>query len=588
MQCSFVREKINEIIGTGGVPKSLVSLAVMTHTLHCVSCRKEWRRLKRLHDLTRNLPAPSLPAPLRARVMAEIQPLPVVPVKKGFNLMRTSLVAGVGVCIVTACLLLVSPRTPKYGAALADETHRALAHVNTFHLKGWKLEDGKKIDWEIWGRHTPVFYHERLGDFETLDTGNDRYLVLAPDPNRFVKSGIIMKLASSKGPADIGWNFADLQNWTTVGKPWARSLTTTTFSVHQSTVMSDKPIETHVLYDFPNAAALPYRYETFFKRYTYLPKTEHGAVDIGLLRDVEAQWTGAQLDIDYNQGIPQEALQIAAHPDYLFIDAVRGANDASVPREYAETKHGLTLQAQPLALDSSGNVVVVVQGWLGNRSFTRHELPFSFRSWLPDPFASVPASVKDTFVPDPENISCRDERGRAYIKAQSTRLPCANGALEMWLLIPREPLAPNAPLPKRMDMTIFGSMEGSVKVGGSDVNTSQELMSDSFHIAASLPKQATAIDFDRLNRLYPGYNMDDSSGFLDIEDSISLSRAEYYESLALTMSAKSPNALAIKKRAVYWMEAALETGQDEALHADWQEKIKKFQAEITVAERGTK
>src|SRR5579862_2004330 len=117
--------------------------------------------------------------------MAQLEPLPAVPAKmgiktKGFNVMRTSLAAGIGVSIVSAGLLFVSPRTPRYGAALADEVHKALAHVNTFHLKGWKLDNGKKIAWEIWGRQSPHFYHERLGDFETLDDGHERTIVLGP------------------------------------------------------------------------------------------------------------------------------------------------------------------------------------------------------------------------------------------------------------------------------------------------------------------------------------------------------------------------------------------------------------------------
>lgn len=586
MRCSFMRNRLDLATSRTVARRIVIQACAAAHTLVCASCRQEQRRLSRLDKLARNMPTPALPAELKAKVMAQIATEPIAAPRKGSRIMTTSLFVGASACAVALTLLLV-PGSPKNGAVMADEVHKALARINSFHLKGWKLENGKKVEWEIWGRRAPFFYHERLGDFETLDNGRERYIVLAPDDNRFVKSGMILKMASRRVPSDVGWDFAELKRNNNIGQPWKRDPLTTVFSVGKSTVMSEKPIESRILYTFRNGESLPNLYETFHRQYTHLPKDAHGSIDERLLtgNDVESEWTGASLAIDYDRALPAEALAVARHPEYIPVDSLEGAKDPAVPRENAQTKNGLTLQAQPLILDRSGNIVVAVQGWFGNRSFTQNQMPFSFRSWLPDPFRPVPASVKSDFVPDPESIYCRDDQGRAYIAAQSTRLPCANGALEMWMLIPREPLSDGEALPRRISMTIFGSMEGAINIGGADVYGMQDLASDMFQIQATLPERVSVIDFDRLNEIYPRYKMSRGSGFREMEPSIPYSRAQYFNVVALTLGSNHPRALAIKKRAVYWIETALKTEQNAAMVSGWKSNLATIRKQITTIEK---
>lgn len=45
-----------------------------------------------------------------------------------------------------------------------DESRSALRNVATWHLVGWKLVEGERLPWEIWGQARPPFLYERLGE----------------------------------------------------------------------------------------------------------------------------------------------------------------------------------------------------------------------------------------------------------------------------------------------------------------------------------------------------------------------------------------------------------------------------------------
>ena len=47
----------------------------------------------------------------------------------------------------------------------------AIQRVNTWHLRGWRLHEGQRVPWEIWGRRSPFYYREQVGEEVTVDDG---------------------------------------------------------------------------------------------------------------------------------------------------------------------------------------------------------------------------------------------------------------------------------------------------------------------------------------------------------------------------------------------------------------------------------
>jgi hypothetical protein len=86
--------------------------------------------------------------------------------KSGFLIAGLCLAGFIG---LVALMRLTRPLPPEPVAPPLDA-----ARAQTWHLKGWREVDGKKLDWELWGQTTPYFCHERLGECVRLSNNDKR------------------------------------------------------------------------------------------------------------------------------------------------------------------------------------------------------------------------------------------------------------------------------------------------------------------------------------------------------------------------------------------------------------------------------
>lgn len=428
MRCTTVREHLERMAVSDRSPR-LKTLTALAHMARCSECRREWRRLQRLRQAAHTLPAPSLPAELRARVLAEIAAAPVstsadaspadVLKGKGNRMVQRSLIAGVAALVGT--LVLLAPHSRHNGAVLAmGDVRKALEHVNTWHLKGWKREADKEIPWEVWGRRTPFFYHERFGEQETLDDGRERTIVFPPRADYGNKEAVVLKIPSRpNAESSMGLSFVmgldrDQGN---SNKPWHQDADTETFIRGEVIIGFDPAEQVNGVFTFEKGSSLPIRYERLLRLY-HNPENAQGSYDTHNLSDraSEKEWTGAHLDAQYDIDLDAAAFHVAAPADARVINAVQDAVAPSMPRYNATSVNGLTLHMTQGMVDPHGNVLLRFEGFVGNVNFKGAKLPFSWdtmsRSSVTLPMRWPDGGSGNTSYP--QAVAAYDERGRLY------------------------------------------------------------------------------------------------------------------------------------------------------------------------------
>lgn len=319
MLCRVAREQLHKIAG-GDALRGLGAYAALgVHVLRCAPCRQELRRLRRLNELSRTLPVPTLPSNMRAQVLAELPvPMSVPSARKGVTIMRLSLIGGTCLTLAFIAGFLLLPR---HRPALAgSDVRTALANARSWHLGGWKMEGDRRVAWEVWGQRSPFFYRERIGEQEVMDDGVNRYLVIPPYPNQ--KTGMSLKTASTVDINNIGMKFPGLRDMTGVNQVWKRIGDETTYSIAEMWTASDHPLRRNDLYTFEGDRPLPRVYSVHQRQYGEHSRTDQFDTDKIAKGAVEKEMDRAEYYVQRALQVPKQD-QSTPESKALFSQAVR-------------------------------------------------------------------------------------------------------------------------------------------------------------------------------------------------------------------------------------------------------------------------
>ena len=210
MQCLEIQQQLNALCD-GERLSPLGRYRVGRHCLSCAECRATGRQLRQLRHVCQTLPSPPAPARLTESVPVVLPrcapPVPaLVPTRRPMQRPMVR-IAGVLALLLVGLTAVPWRRDRPVGAAV----EAAVKGANTWHLKGWKLRDGQRIPWEIWGRRTPFFYREQIGDELNFDDGSQRVRLV---PTGGAGKWTALRLASGPAPSDQ-W-----REWLTMGIGW--------------------------------------------------------------------------------------------------------------------------------------------------------------------------------------------------------------------------------------------------------------------------------------------------------------------------------------------------------------------------------
>jgi hypothetical protein len=227
MNCQSVRRQLNALID-GERDASAARVAALGHCIHCAECRAAWRSLRTQRAVARSLPLTPAPDRLKERTMTNL-PIPSAHRAALSRIAPWLARATVGVALIVALAIFLPGRGPR--AIAAAEVAAAVQRANTWHLKGWKLRDGKRIPWEVWGRRQPFFYREQFGDNLVIDDGQQRLETLpASGPGR----GMALRLPSGEAPTDTWWSMLAAGNGWLRRQPWKETEELAIFRGHDS------------------------------------------------------------------------------------------------------------------------------------------------------------------------------------------------------------------------------------------------------------------------------------------------------------------------------------------------------------------
>lgn len=552
MRCTTAREQLERLAVGDGAPR-IRALAAFAHMARCSECQREWRRLQRLRQAAHSLPAPSLPAELRAHVLAEIAAAPVptpadaspegVLKGRGNRMVQRSLIAGVGLIGFAGALLLLTPHSRRTGAPLAmGDVQKALEHVNTWHLTGWKRVADKEIPWEVWGRRTPFFYHERIGGQETLDDGRERTIVFPPSADYGNKQTVILKIPSRPdAESSMGLSFVmglD-RNQGNSNKPWRQDADTETFIREETTIFGNPAVPTEQVngvFTFEKGSRLPIRYERLLRLYRNTQNAQ-GAYDLHNLSDKpsEKEWTGAHLDAQYDVDLDAAAFHISAPADTRVINAVQDAASPTMPRYNAASKNGLTLHLTQGQVDPHGNVLLQFEGFIGNVNFKGAKLPFSWDTMARNA-GNIPTPWADRGSGDrgyPQAVTAHDERGRLYTEVTGLEFLRYTGERAWLALAPLVPFNPGESLPRQMTFLIRTTLNTYQPLPEMKSNMNIELINEVIPCKVELPPSAAEVNLKALSRQYGTPENIEGRGFATtFEAAAAEARVEAWHSIA--------------------------------------------------------
>ncbi len=364
--------------------------------------------------------------------------------------------------------------------SMAQAVGNALSHVNTWHLKGWKLRNGQQIPWEAWGRQQPYLFRERVGEEVTFDNGKIRIRQFAPDLTQHRPKGICLTMASVGDIARFGGgvnyeglsyrNMISASNWLQVQKPIKHDSAGTVFRISdQSGVMG---ISEEEYYTVAPQTALPVLYEHTVTQNQLEVVNEH-------------------LAAEYNIPLPGVVTMSTPPNGYPIIDVTRP--DAALPTENVVSKEGLAVQVVPIGVDPQGDVLLRVRGWLGN--FQLGSVNATTARLL------LEVNMADSYRDEKGRPTYRDDRNQPYFYVQSAARSAPGGDF-LCLLAPRRPVLTGDPLPRSITLTL-GCTPAYGLTWINHSNGSEEdtrLFTEQMTMTVPLPAKATV---SQASMLYP-------------------------------------------------------------------------------------
>lgn len=432
-----------------------------------------------LRRLAATLPAAPPPAALRARTLDKL-PAPD-PARSRPSRLRL-IAAGLAACAVTG-VLVVGLRSGLRPASAA-EVRAAILRTNTWHLVGWHLKDGHRARWEVWGRRSPAFYREDIGDEVYLDDGTRSTHVLPPDPKSGRVHGVVLILPSrrhagqdSAGSGDSGANFLVGIGGDADGLS-PRSLTGSSETFEAKTEYAGDPtdIKETATLTVDRSTHLPVRY--IVRRVESLPMGRPG-VGAGLnyraLKKLR-EYTQAELTPTYDVPLPAAAAAVRPPAGYVVTDAGDAPPALSAPAGSVATRGGLTVRAEVVTQDAEGDLHLRFHAWVGKQPLNH---------------ADTGLLLDGLTAPGRYGT---DDRGNAYVQVHDPGPTGSNdGGADLWL-VPADPLAPKAPPPTTLDMVTALGISRYERMGrsGRFVSVTTERMT--FHLGLPAVKKDAGYD----------------------------------------------------------------------------------------------
>jgi hypothetical protein len=279
--------------------------------------------------------------------------------------------------------------------------------------------DGRKVEWEVWGRRSPYLFWARVGDQIRVDNGRERLEVTAADDGG--RSGVVMRTRSRLGLDD--WTI-NPNNLFVAGpvepQPEKEGWRTTTFVTH----LPEETLQVRRVVQFvvDRSARLPVHYR--------------------VQSDGEGE-PAESLTLDYGSELPQSVTQPRWPEGYQLLDLLRNEPGQTATAPGVDSAGGFSVQATPLTVDRAGNILVRVRGWLDTMPLDARA---PFLLWVSGGEAAESAAVAS------------DELGRKYryVPLEWLRLQQhlrLNGD-RLMIFAPERPLAGKSPLPHRLILTL--------------------------------------------------------------------------------------------------------------------------------------
>lgn len=490
-------------------------------------------------------------AELRGRILDTLPQAPD-PVTKGKPLMLTRIALASAVVGAIVVGLITMPRAT-IKPALAAEVQAAVTRANTWHLSGWRLKNGAQVRWEAWGRRTPYFYREQIGEEVFLDNGRTRTHILpaTQDANGF-------RHAHQNGhPGAVLVHPSVAQN-ISLTDPKAGYLVGIGGEVETLKPISASVLEGRTRYlgqivteeiarlTIDPKTRLPLRYTVEHAEFKPEgnPRKELNFDRLTPLRTYAA----AQLTAAYDIPLPADIERLTVPQGYAVADMTVTCQDPEAQGADTATSQGLTVKASVAAQDAQGNMLLRFQGWMGNQ-------PVNFRV--------IPVMLD--INPSPSKRLGKDETDRPYF--------CFSGTgsydpirPEVWLA-PAEPYTPNTQRPRQLtlNMTIQLSSTEDVGSGGRSVPVVTAPMT----FTVALPEAPTPLDYDAPRRWGSHVGDHHSMAF-----TIAHNRAAFYIQSPAVKDERPGERL---ERAAYWNDRAAEEAERQG-NAQWA-KISRQNAE---------
>lgn len=454
-------------------------LGLRAHLLHCADCRREWETHCRLNHVAQTLPQPAPPTALRNSVLAalpeRVSPAPLTQ-RRRRTMNRT--VFGTVVCGIGIAVMLVMTPRPARTNIVPARIRQALSEVNTWHLSGWVKHNGQKKSWNVWGQRAPYFYFEQAGDDIIWDDGKQQICLFTSRTSQGAKRVWLRRPSQANEQDGLRWSHSALVGrWNNADiKPASQTPEEAVFRFGSSGVFFGGGQDDfgYQVYHVDRQTALPTHYEIVMK------KTGDDA-----LRN-PAKWNVAEWTATYNGTVPEtlrvlpDAAQATQRYDYA--DAQTDADT-----ENSITQNGATVKVNPLAVDKEGNILLFVQTQFGGK-----------------PIGIFNEGIKgdtqitvDTGADDWKQTLLRDDQGRIYADVRmismrwNPRAELGQGRLR--LLVPIDPLPPNAPLPRRIAVNLRTSLRADWAMSG-PLACNNSLFDDTIKMEISLPPASGRIE----------------------------------------------------------------------------------------------
>ena len=482
MRCDRIAPHLKTYLD--GETSTRQTVGIRRHLRHCPACAAQLREWQSLDALLRS--SDLFAASANSAVSAASSTVAAIPailpalsgtdrvgptsnaILKGKTAMRLKLVTGLS---AAALALIVLSGWGRHSMSMAAEIRRAVGGVNTWHLKGWKLQNGKQIPWEVWGRRAPFFYREQIGQDTIVDDGVRRVSLFAPlgraDSGK--TEGIVLRVPSFPDARNRRWSLERLQaTWNRNRTPESQTAEQATFNDYERAGLeTDNANENRDI-------------RTTVSKQTWLPtRFEVQAGRPGAMR------TLALLSADYNKPLPPQTLTLsAAPPRWITYDATQPAP----PVGNAVSANGVTVQAMPLVAAPDGSLLLRLKTWVGSRLIRRGD--------------TLHCDVTTQTLVEPRTESIRDDQGRIYTEVHWDTLGFAKRDDSVLLLFaPAAPLAPHAPLPTRLTLPLnVNAYLETRMIDSLNANDDARVMAHKITLTLPLPAPSAPIE-----QAAPGY-----------------------------------------------------------------------------------